>query len=110
MTHRRILPHRRASETFDLRHGDKNTTFKVSIGYDPGGAPAEVFVTGAKAGSEVEAVARDGAVLLSLALQYGVPLDVMAGAITRDASGQPSTVIGAVLDRLLQQLGGAYQP
>ena len=47
-----------------------------------------------------EAIARDGAVLLSLALQYGVPLETIKHAITRDGQGQPQSIIGAVVDRL----------
>lgn len=102
---RRTLPQRRFAETFDLTFGELRTTFQVSIGYFPPEAansnkPAEVFITGAKAGSEVESVARDGAVLLSIALQYGVPIETIASAITRDAHGQPMTVVGAVIDRL----------
>lgn len=100
MTERRILPQRRQAETFDLRHSDQRAGFQVSVGYFPDGQVAEVFVMGLKVGSEIESVARDGAILLSIALQYGVPLEVMAGSITRDSSGAPTTIIGTVLDRL----------
>lgn len=98
MTTRRLLPNRRQAETFEVQR-DK-TTFAVTVGYFPEGGVAEVFVTGAKTGSEFEAVARDGAVLLSLAVQHGVPIDVMRGAVTREGNGAASTIIGAVLDRL----------
>jgi hypothetical protein len=101
MTTRRTLPQRRYSETFDLPFGDHRTVFKVSIGFWPDRRePAEVFITGAKAGSEFEAVARDGAVLLSIALQYGVPLTAVHSAVTRNQDGSPATIIGAVIDRL----------
>jgi hypothetical protein len=100
MTARRTLPPRRSSRTFELYHAAKQ--FTVSVGYfDPMCTqPAEVFVNGAKVGSDVEAVARDAAVLLSIALQYGVPLETMAGAATRGRDGEPMTIIGAVLDKL----------
>lgn len=98
MTTRQALPQRRSAETFELHVSQ--TTFAVTVGFYPDGRVAEVFVTGAKAGSEFDAVARDGAVLLSLALQYGVPLDVIRGAVTREGNGAASTIIGAVLDRL----------
>lgn len=100
---RRILPQRRPTITFEAEHvaSGKPTTFDVSVGYfDDGERPAEVFISGTKAGSEVEATARDGAVLLSIALQFGVPLDVMRGAITRDENGVPSSIIGAVVDQI----------
>ncbi|WP_442896066.1 toprim domain-containing protein [Bradyrhizobium sp. AZCC 2289] len=48
----------------------------------------------------VEAIARDGAVLLSLALQHGAELDNIRSAITRDEQGAPSSIVGAVVDQL----------
>jgi hypothetical protein len=112
MTQRRILPQRRNSITFQAEHvaSGKPTRFQVSVGYvdmldgvpvEP--MPMEVFISGTKAGSEVEATARDGAVLLSIALQYGVPLDVMRGAITRELNGAPSSIIGAVVEQIATQ-------
>jgi hypothetical protein len=105
MTHRRTLPHRRPSTIFEAEHtaSGKSRRFQVSVGYfEPieDGAPAEVFISGTKAGSEVEATARDGAVLLSIALQYGVPLDVIRAALTREPNGAPSSIIGTVVDVL----------
>jgi hypothetical protein len=42
-------------------------------------------------------------VLLSLALQYGCELDTARHAITRDSQGAPSSIIGAVIDRLSEE-------
>jgi hypothetical protein len=96
---RRTLPQRREAETFNLRHG--NHHYAVSIGHFPDGpGPAEIFIHGAKIGSDIESLARDAAVIISIALQYGVPLEVLAGAITRNPNGSPMTVVGAVLDQL----------
>ncbi|MBI5111842.1 MAG: hypothetical protein HZA68_07705 [Rhodovulum sp.] len=100
---RAVLPERRAVETFDLWHD--SMSFTVSIGFYDDGRPGEVFVTGTKAGSGVEAVSRDGAILISLALQHGVPVDVIRHAVTRTAGDEPSSIIGAVVDRLAQEVG-----
>ena len=106
---RQTLPNRRLAETFELKHGGQNTTFQVTTGFfaladdQVKRTVAEVFISGAKAGSEVEAVARDGAVLLSLALQYGVPLEIMRHAITRDSNGAASSIVGAVIDKLARE-------
>lgn len=101
MTDRQVLPNRRDGYTLDLRHGNQNTVFAVTIGFFPGTEiPAEVFISGAKAGSEIEAIARDSAVLLSLALQHGVAIDVVKHAITREADGRPQTILGRVVDLL----------
>ena len=103
MTERRVLPQRRAAETFELEFGGQARRFSVTTGYYDDGTFGEVFITGGKSGEQVEAIARDGAVLLSLALQYGAPLETIAGALTRDPQGAPSTVVGAVVDRMMEQ-------
>jgi ribonucleoside-diphosphate reductase alpha chain len=102
MTERSMLPQRRPSETFAIRHGGHNTPFYITVGYYPDGRVGEVFVAGGKAGSEVESIARDSAVLLSIAMQFGVPLETIRHAITREQNGSPSSIIGAVVERLVQ--------
>lgn len=104
MTDRRLLPARRLTTTFEAEHiaSGRPTRFQISVGYFDAACaiPAEVFISGTKAGSEVEAIARDGAVLLSIAFQYGVPLDIIRGAVTREQDGKPSSIIGTVVDQL----------
>ena len=105
MSHRERLPSRRYSSTMEMVHADK--VFSVSIGFYPAvlgelPRPAEVFISGPKVGSDMDALARDSAVLLSLALQYGVPIDVIQATITRDQGGKPSTIAGAVVDTLVK--------
>ena len=94
------LPQRRFCETTEVRMPGQRAVFAVTVGRYHDGTIGEVFVSGAKAGSETEAVARDGAVLLSIALQYGVPLGAFRTALTRNLDGSPSSIIGAVVDRL----------
>jgi len=98
MINRNILPQRRPCQTFDVWHGGQH--FHVSVGRFHDGTLAEIFINGGKPGSDLEAVARDAAVTLSIALQYGVPLDPVRHAVTRNADGSPSSIVGAVLERL----------
>jgi hypothetical protein len=100
MTERHTLPVRRRSETFDIPWGGYTRYHTVTVGYYDDGKIGEVFINGGKSGEQVEAIARDGAVLLSIALQHGVPLDTVRSAITRDGQGEPSSIVGAVVDRL----------
>lgn len=100
MTSRNVLPNRRAGENFELRHGGQTTPFVITLGRYPDGRVGEVFIAGSKSGSAFDAVARDGAILLSLALQHGVPLETIKHAVTREADGSASTIVGAVVDRL----------
>jgi hypothetical protein len=71
----------------------------AGIGRAHNAAPiSEVFINCGKTGMQAETLARDSAVLLSLALQYGVPLATIAHALTRNADGSPSGPIGALCD------------
>src|SRR5512132_238364 len=94
---RRILPQRRRAETFTVAHW--NQPFVVTVGFFDDGTPGEVFVD-SKTGGDVEAIARDAAVLLSLALQHGVLVEAIKHAVTRDSNGAPSSILGAVVDRI----------
>ena len=102
MTNRRTMPQRRHAETFEMTFGDMRRVHFVTCGFYDDGALGEVFISGSKSGEAVEAVARDGAVLLSIALQHGVELTTIQSAITRDAQGTPSSIVGAVVDRLCE--------
>jgi hypothetical protein len=106
MGERRILPQRRAAETFEIAFGGIDRTYAVSVGYYDDATIGEVFISGGKSGQTVEAIARDGAVVLSLALQYGADIKNIRSAITRDESGAPSSIIGAVLDELVKAKEG----
>jgi hypothetical protein len=105
-TLRDVLPQRRPCDTFGMQFGKQNNEFMVTVGYYKDGRVGEVFIDGAKAGSEMADITRDGAVLLSLALQHGVPLETMRHAITRNANNEASTIVGAVIDRILEQQRG----
>jgi hypothetical protein len=50
-----------------------------------------------------DTAARDSAVVASIALQYGVPLDVLRHALMRDAQGRPSGPLGTALDLIAKR-------
>ena len=95
---RRTLPQRRAAETFVLRLW--NQVFTVTVGFYADGTPGEVFIDGCKTGNDIQSIARDAGVLLSLALQHGVPPDTIRHAVTRGASEEPASILGAVVDSI----------
>jgi hypothetical protein len=103
MTDRRTLPPRRRAETFEVAFAGLDRAHTVTVGYYDDHSIGEVFINGGKSGEMVESIARDGAVLLSLALQYGADLANIKSAITRDGQGSPSSIIGAVVDRLSEE-------
>ena len=102
MTERQALPMRRRCETFEIDFGGLSRSHTVTVGYYDDNRPGEVFINGGKSGEQVEAIARDGAVLVSMALQHGVSLDTIRHALTRDSQDQPSSTIGVVVDRLAE--------
>ena len=54
----------------------------------------EVFIDGGKTGQDVQSTARDAAVVLSLALQHGTPIEVIRHAVTRSGSGEAASILG----------------
>lgn len=100
--HRERLPNRRASETFNLECAGLD--YVATISHFADGRLAEIFLTNHKAGSAADAAACDSAVVASIALQYGVPLEVIRKALMRDSRGQPRTPLGVVLDRIAAEV------
>jgi hypothetical protein len=90
------LPNRRLSESFTVECGGLRYVATISRLAD--GRVAEIFLSNHKSGSQADANARDSAVVCSLALQHGVPLDVIRRALLRDPQGRPSTPLGAAID------------
>lgn len=79
---RRTLPQRRRSLTATVRH--EPFRLHLTLGYYADGALGEVFATdAAREGTDVQALTSDACVLLSLALQHGVPLETMVAAMSK---------------------------
>jgi ribonucleoside-diphosphate reductase alpha chain len=74
--YRRRLPDERESITHKFRVDDQEGY--VTVGLYEDGSPGEVFVTISKEGSTIRGLMDSVAVLTSLALQYGVPVDDLA--------------------------------
>jgi ribonucleoside-diphosphate reductase alpha chain len=98
---RERLANRRHCETFGFECSGLRYTATAS--WFANGRPAEIFLGNHRADSAADACARDSAILASIALQYGAPLDVLRNALLRDARGQASTPIGIALDLLAER-------
>jgi hypothetical protein len=103
------LPQRRQAETFDLDFGGLAKAHTITIGFYEDGSIGEVFINGGKSGEIVEAMARDAAVILSMALQFGANLEDVQKAITRDGQDDAQSIIGVVVDRMAKLLGAATE-
>jgi ribonucleoside-diphosphate reductase alpha chain len=98
-TARNRLPNRRSSVTFDFECNA--LAYSATISRYPNGDLAEIFVSNSKAGSHSDSAAKDSAVICSLALQHGVPLDTIRKALLRDPRGAASSPLGAALDAIV---------
>lgn len=98
---RKRLPTRREAETFDLEAGGQH--YRATIGRFPdNGQLAEIFISNSKSGSHADCSARDASVVVSISLQYGVPLDVLRKALMRDARGKASGPLAVALDMVAE--------
>jgi len=96
-TRRRLLD-RRGLELVNFEHSGFRYT--ATIGRFPDGGLAEIFLNVDKSGTAIETIARDAAIVASIALQYGTPADVIRHAITRNGDGSASGPLGTLLDML----------
>ena len=100
MLTRQTLPNRRRCETLDFEHGGHRFSLTFSCYND--GRPAEIFLSSRHVGSPLEAIARDAAVTVSIALQHGAPLSTIYAALTKDHDGGPATLLGKALAEIAE--------
>lgn len=73
--HRRSLPAERASVTHEFSIGGFEGTLVVGLFDD--GMPGEIFLHNMKLGSSIQGFVDSWCIMVSIALQYGVPLQVI---------------------------------
>jgi hypothetical protein len=98
MADRVRLQNRRESLTFPFECN--GLAYTATVSFFPNGDLAEIFLGNAKAGSHSDSAAKDSAVVCSIALQHGIPVEAIRGALLRDAQGHASSPLGAALDIL----------
>jgi hypothetical protein len=96
---RQRLPNRREHTVITFTTAD-GFRYIAGLGYFDDGRLAEIFLNAEKVGTTIETVARDSAVVASLALQHGVPPDTIRHALTRNGNGGTSGPLGMLLDLL----------
>jgi hypothetical protein len=105
---RERLPQRRCNENIAFRHW--GVSFQASVGrYGTPMAPGrigEVFLSAGKLTSDTDTAAKEAAIALSFALQYGATIEEIRGAMPRRTDGSPEGPLGALLDILAKSRGG----
>jgi hypothetical protein len=85
---------------FQFRWGTHRYT--ATVAYFPGTVRlAEIFLSNGRAGSDVDAAAKDSAVVASIAFQHGVPVETVRKALLRDPRRVASSPLGRALDMLV---------
>jgi hypothetical protein len=108
MSNRERLPNRRASSTFDIEVAGRK--YRCTISRYGDGRLAEIFINNNRVNSDSDCAARDSAVVCSLCLQHGVPLETIRKALMRDGQGRPSGPLGAALDLVADSSSNAVRP
>ena len=98
---RQRLPNRRPSETFDIDVNGRR--YRCSASRYPDGRLAEIFISNNRVNSDSDIAAKDSAVVCSIALQFGIPVDVIRKALMRDSQGRANGPLGAALDLLARE-------
>lgn len=103
---RRRLPQRRPAVTCSLEDPASRQRLTATVGLSED-RPTEVFLAGAKDGSGLAAILDDASVVISVALQYGVPAAALAKSVARiperldGPAVKAASVIGAALDLVI---------
>jgi hypothetical protein len=93
---RQRLPNRRLAVTFGFE--PLGLRYVCTVGRFADGRVAEIFVQNHKPNSAADTSARDCAIAVSLALQYGANLETIRRAFCQDSNGRPASPVGAALD------------
>lgn len=108
---RRVLPSRRPGVSFKVLHAAQSGAvhhFQVTVGlYDRDGSEVgEVFInTEGRTGSDNDVLVSDAAIAVSLALQFGCPLETLRAAMKRNHDGAPMGFLSHVLDAVAATMG-----
>ena len=106
---RHRLAKRRAHETVAIEH--EGQRYKIGLGREVVciergilGSISEVFLNAQKANSPLDVLASEGAILMSMLLQYGCPAADIFHAMKRNPDGSPSSPLGRAAAYLVDQL------
>jgi hypothetical protein len=80
MSRRERLPDRRASIAYAFDF--ENHSYRASAGYFFDGRLAEIFFDAGKAGSALQTHADAAAVMASVLLQYGIPVEIIKHSVS----------------------------
>lgn len=101
---RKRLSNRRPHRVEEFVHNNIKYFGQYSFDMDTQNV-SEIFLQAGKAGSPIEAMARDSAVAVSLLLQHGCSLQTLRDALTRTDDGSAAGPLGVLLDIIIIKQG-----
>ena len=90
---RASLPTRRAADEIVFEHG--NRLWRVAFGRFPDGRPAELFLDGGSV-DPLSELAKESAIVASLALQSGCPFETLRHALDGRDAGPIGTALALI--------------
>jgi hypothetical protein len=93
MSERERLPNRRNAEKFDFEHGGRRWT--ATISRFPDGRLGEIFLDAIR-GAAIAELAAEAAIVASLALQSGCPLETLRHALNGRDAGPLGTALAII--------------
>ena len=116
------LSNRRRSVGYEIAvkiGGDRERTITVMVGFDEDGRVKEVFIKDAKEGQDLGLILDALAIVISLALQYGIPPEALAKSMSRLPSEplkphqldpgtaprprDPASIVGEIIDLVCRE-------
>lgn len=98
---------RRSHETIAIEH--EGQRYKIGLGRDFRGGKfsqiIEVFCNGQKVNSPIDVLVGDGAILISMLLQYGCPPEDIFHAMKRNPDGSAASPLGRAAAYLVEGEG-----
>ena len=112
MSDRQRLPNRRGNITFSFQGHQGQGNYIATVGYfgpeilsadlsAVRGRMAELFLACDRPNSTADVLAKDASLVLSIALQHGVPVQALHEAVSRLPDGSPAGPLGRVLDEVM---------
>lgn len=103
MPKRRTLPDRRLLTNFSIEW--EGQEFNISVGFYDFNCleVGEVFADCGKSPQAVQQLVADACIIISVALQYGVPPEALGKSLSRFETGVPYTIIGLVCDAIVRK-------
>jgi hypothetical protein len=77
----------------------------LTAGFYPNGKLGELFLSADRANSLLDFLMSDAAILVSLAIQHGTPVDEIRHALKRTSQGAAASPIGEALDLAIGLIG-----